>query len=434
MNTSKTLARAVVALSGLMLWAAPPLTTVRDTIYRANGSAFTGKIVIEWRSFEASDTSFIAKNQLELQITEGFLNARLVPTTTATNSAYYRVRYYSSNGTVEFSEAWAVPPSADVLRVRNVRIQDPLLNPGALSGGNLDDITIADVDGLDDELTVRPKRGLTFAANRAAVIGEDGDIESAIGDDEDCVRVNGTASPCGGGTVSQFLSGSFVDGQLPAGSINGSNTVFTLSQSPNPVSSLLLYRNGLLQKRTLDYSLSGSTITFLPAAIPQTGDVLIASYRTTGTSGTIPQTLCSKEGTVTGQPSSTSLGTCEIPGSALQKGDRVEISFDFAHAGATVGYSFQVKWGNTVVATHSAPANSTAGTGRVSLGIYDGGAQWSSQNWGNNSAMTTDAGNSTEVLLNPLTVDFRGQLASASTDTITLRNLTVMRIQAPEVP
>ena len=167
MNTSKTLARAVVALSGLMLWAAPPLTTVRDTIYRANGSAFTGKIVIEWRSFEASDTSFIAKNQLELQITDGFLNARLVPTTTAAGPAYYSVRYFSANGTVEFSEAWAVPPSTDVLRVRNVRIQDPLLNPGALTGGNLNNITIADVDGLDDELTVRPKRGLTFTANNS---------------------------------------------------------------------------------------------------------------------------------------------------------------------------------------------------------------------------------------------------------------------------
>ena len=110
-TTLKKLAMAAVAWSGMMLWAAPPLSTVRNTIYRANGSPFTGKIIIDWRSFEASDTSFIAKNQLELQITDGFLNARLVPTTTAAGPAYYRVRYFSSNGTIEFSEAWAVPAS-----------------------------------------------------------------------------------------------------------------------------------------------------------------------------------------------------------------------------------------------------------------------------------------------------------------------------------
>ena len=429
-TTLKKLAMAAVAWSGLMLWAAPPLSTVRDTIYRANGSPFTGKIIIDWRSFEASDTSFIAKNQLELQITDGFLNARLVPTTTAAGPAYYRVRYFSSNGTLEFSEAWAVPASTEPLRVRNVRIADPLLNPGAQAGNNTM-ITIADVDGLDDELNVRPVKGLTYASGRAARIGEEGDIEAVVGDDEDCVRVNGASGPCGGGTISQYLAGSFVDGQLPAGAINGSNRDFTLAQAPNPVASLLLYRNGLLQKRTLDYTISGNAITFIPEATPQTGDVLIASYRTTGTSGTIPQTLCSTVGTTTSQSSSTSLGICSIPGGVLLPGDRVEISFDFAHAGATVGYGFEVRWGASVVASHSAPSTSSAGAGRISLGVYAGGAQWSSQNWGHDSPMTTGAGSANELLTDPLTIDFRGQLAGATTDTLSLRNFTVMRIQAP---
>ena len=421
---------AAVAWSGMiMLWAAPPLSTIRDTIYRANGSPFTGKLVIEWRSFEASDTSFIAKNQLELQITDGFLNARLVPTTTAAGNAYYRVRYFSANGTIEFSEAWAVPPGTAPLRVRNVRIADPLLNPGP-QVGNIIEVTIADVTALADELNVRPKKGLTYTSGRAAMIGEEGDIEAVVGDDQDCVRVNGTAGSCGGGTISQYLAGSFVDGQLPTGAIDGSNRDFTLAQSPNPVASLLLYRNGLLQKRTLDYTLSGNAIAFVPAATPQPGDVLIASYRTTGTSGTIPQTLYATVGITTSQATITSLGICSIPGGVLLPGDRVEVSFDFAHAGATVGYSFEVRWEASVVATHSAPTTSSAGTGRISLGVYAGGAQWSSQNWGHDSVMTTGAGSTNEILADPLTIDFRGQLAGATTDTLTLRNFTVMRIQA----
>jgi hypothetical protein len=430
MTRLKTLAKAAVALSGMMLWAAPPLSTVRDTIYKADGSKFNGKVVIEWRSFEASDTSFIGRNRLELQVTDGFLNARLVPTTTATIPAYYIVRFINASGTIEFSEAWAVKPSAEAIRVRDVRIADPLLGPGT-GGGSAGNIEIVDVDGLEAELGLRPKRGTTFTPGRTAVIGEDGDIEAAIGADEDCVRVDGTSGPCGGGTVSQFLAGTFVDGEAPTGSINGSNRDFALAQAPNPVPSLLLYRNGLLQKRTLDYTLSGNTVSFEPVATPQSGDVLIASYRTSGTSGTIPQTLCAGVGVGTSNSTGTSLGTCTIPGGVLLPGDRVEISFDHAHAGATTGYGFEVRWGATVMATHSAPAGSSAGSGRVSLGVFAGGAQWSSQTWGRASALTADAGTASEVLANPVTIDFRAQLAATSTDTLTLRSFTVIRIQAP---
>ena len=432
MTTQKKLAMAAVALSGMMLSAAPPLSTVRDTIYKADGSKFNGKAVIEWRSFEASDTSFIGRNRIELQITEGFLNARLVPTTTASAPAYYLVRFINAGGTIEFSEVWAVKPSAQAMRVREVRIADPLLGPGGGGqGGNNTEITIADVTGLDAELNVRPKKGLTYSPGRAAIIGDDGDIEAVVGTPDDCVRVDGTAGPCGGGTISQFLAGSFVDGELPVGAINGSNRDFVLAQAPNPVPSLLLYRNGLLQKRTLDYTISGGNLTFVPAATPQNGDVLIASYRTTGTSGTIPQTLCAAVGVSTSQPSSTSLGVCTIPGGVLLPGDRVEINFDLAHEGATAGYGFEVRWGATVMATHNAPGASSAGTGRISLGVFGGGAQWSSLSWGQGSAITANAGSTTELLSNPLTIDFRAQLAAASTDVLTLRNFTVVRIQAP---
>lgn len=426
------LAAAVAALGAIptLLQAAPPLTTVRDTIYTANGSKFNGRVIIEWRSFEASDTTFIGRNRLELQIVDGFLNARLVPTTTAAEPAFYRVRFINAGGTLEFAETWAVKPAAESLRVRDVRIADPLLGPGQ-GGATAGPVTIADVEGLQGELEIRAKKGATFTAGRVATIGEDGDLESVVGATEDCVRVDGTSGPCGGGTISQYLAGSFVDGELPTGSINGSNRIFVLAQAPNPVGSLLLYRNGLLQRTTVDYTLSGNTITFLVAATPQSGDILVASYRTTGTSGTIPQMLCAATGVGTSNTNSTSLGTCTIPGGTLRAGDRVEIAFDLAHAGATVGFTYSVLWGATTAGTYTAPAAATAGTGRVSLGIYTGGAMWSSQSWAAGGTMGASAGNTIEALENPITIDFRGQLASASTDTVTLRNFTVLRIQAP---
>jgi hypothetical protein len=71
----------------------------------------------------------------------------------------------------------------------------------------------------------------------------------------------------------------YVDKETPEGVINGSNTRFTLSSTPMPAASLHVYRNGLLQKEGLDYILSVNAITFVPAAVPGPGDVLLATYR-----------------------------------------------------------------------------------------------------------------------------------------------------------
>lgn len=70
----------------------------------------------------------------------------------------------------------------------------------------------------------------------------------------------------------------FVENEVPSGTINGSNTSFTLASSPNPASSLDLFVNGQKQKAGgEDFSLSGSTITMVLA--PESGDILLANYR-----------------------------------------------------------------------------------------------------------------------------------------------------------
>ena len=73
----------------------------------------------------------------------------------------------------------------------------------------------------------------------------------------------------------------FADGETPTGTINGSNAVFTVVNSPSPAASLRVFKNG--QRMTVgasaDYTLTGNTITFTSGAIPKTGDVLLADYR-----------------------------------------------------------------------------------------------------------------------------------------------------------
>jgi len=92
-----------------------------------------------------------------------------------------------------------------------------------------------------------------------------------------------TSAPISGAILRayyRFISATaynFVGEEGPAGTVNSSNTVFTLAHSPSPVGSLKLFLNGILQKRTVDYTLSGSTITFTTA--PTTGDTLYAFYR-----------------------------------------------------------------------------------------------------------------------------------------------------------
>jgi hypothetical protein len=73
-----------------------------------------------------------------------------------------------------------------------------------------------------------------------------------------------------------------VEGETPAGTIDGANTVFTLANAPNPPSSLKLYSGGLRLKRTVgldtgDYALVGNTIALNTA--PSTNTIQQADYR-----------------------------------------------------------------------------------------------------------------------------------------------------------
>lgn len=259
---------------GSRLGATPALSIVADTLFRANGTRFNGDVTISWPSFEAADMSNVAAETMQIEISNGNLYVQLVPTTNAITPAIYTVVYTDQDGN-QYTEAWAVPPSIVSLRVSDVRVV-----PGAITGSAPaadTSIAISAITGLQNALNIRPISGTAFAVSRAAVIDSTGAIDGAVGNLTDCLHVDGTSGACGSGTSG--ITGTFVDGEVPSGTVNSSNATFTLANIPNPSTSLALFRNGLLLVQGVDYTLSNSTITFASAEIPQTSDLLLANYR-----------------------------------------------------------------------------------------------------------------------------------------------------------
>jgi hypothetical protein len=259
---------------GARLQATPTLTTIEDTLFTADGNRFNGVVTISWQSFEAADTSNVAGETLRLRISNGLLYVQMVPTTNANSPAIYNVQYTSQDG-IQFSEAWAVPPGILPIRVRDVRV-----TPGSVTGsapGTSTAIQITDVTGLQNALNIRLTSGTAFSVSRAAVINSTGSIDAAVGNLSDCLHVDGSSGACGSG--GSGASGTFVDGEIPLGALDGSNTTFTLANAPIPASGLVLFRNGLLLRQGTDYTLSTRSVTFLTGATPQPGDLLLASYR-----------------------------------------------------------------------------------------------------------------------------------------------------------
>lgn len=78
--------------------------------------------------------------------------------------------------------------------------------------------------------------------------------------------------------ISGGASINFADNETPSGTINGSNQTFTLANTPT-AGSVKVYLNGILQDAGAgnDYTISGSTITYLTA--PISGDKIRANYR-----------------------------------------------------------------------------------------------------------------------------------------------------------
>jgi len=73
------------------------------------------------------------------------------------------------------------------------------------------------------------------------------------------------------------LSSSYVPSEVPSGNMNGTNTVFTLANTPISGTEMV-FLNGILQNRGAgnDYTISTNSITFLSA--PVSTDIILVTY------------------------------------------------------------------------------------------------------------------------------------------------------------
>ena len=433
MSAQKLVLAAMAVCLAAPLQSGPILTTIQDVIYNADGTPYNGFAVITWTPFVAGDTSQIATQSATVNISGGNFMVQLVPTTNATPAGYYKVTFTSA-GNDQFTESWAVPPSTTALRVQAVLMAQgaggaapaPLVTGGA-------PIPESSVIGLLADLAARPMEGSAYAVNSVAMIDSTGELEAVSGNVSDCVHVDGSSGPCG--TAGSSTAGpSFTDAEVPAGLVNGANVTFTLSAVPAPASSLALYRNGVLQKAGQDYSVSGNSIQFLTSSTPQPGDTLLASYRITPT-GTVqgppaPQILCAGMGTATSSTTLSSLGTCTIPPGTLQPGDRVKISFDYSHEGSLTGFTFAINWGNTVLVKRNGAVSDALISGWAEAGANTAACQLSVQTWGTVLGLGAGVQNAYDSLSYNIVLAFQGQMAATTTDTVTLRNFSVVRYPA----
>lgn len=87
----------------------PSLTTISDTVYRADGGRASGTLLISWPAFTTADGATVAAGNLSVTLgANGSFSAQLAPNSGATPAGtFYTVTYQLTDGTVK-TENWAV--------------------------------------------------------------------------------------------------------------------------------------------------------------------------------------------------------------------------------------------------------------------------------------------------------------------------------------
>jgi hypothetical protein len=417
----------IAALCGIA-FAQTGLTTIQDTLFKADGTRFSGTLTIHWGTFDATSVGTIVQQTKSVQVLNGNLQVQLAPNSGVPAPANTYTVMYQSDGREQFAETWTVPASTQPLRVADVRTG--MITSSNSGPANQTPIPESAVVGLLGDLAQRPVKGAGFGTGSVAMINQNGQIETVVGNVGDCVLADGTTGPCGG-PVSVFF-----DGETPAGLVDGVNNTFTLLNAPSGLS-LSLFRNGMYMKAGFDYTLSDSAIQFVPGIIPQPMDTLVANYRIDPDTGsgnlrspTLPgaaaaQVLCSAAGRANTSTTPTSLGSCDVPALGLKPGDRIEVRFTFAHTGTVSGFDVQLNWGTKTVVARRGGSQDAAFAGQAEAAVTSGGAQITAQSWGTVLPFLPAITNA--ALQNGVKVDLIGSLSKQSTDSITLTNYTVLR-------
>ncbi len=327
------------------IFAQSTLTQIQDTVTNADGSPFNGTVVITWNGSTGSNSGTTPLST-SAHIYNGALSVLLVPTTTASSVSFYQVVYYSNSGVVMWSESWQVPPSSTPLALSAVRTSSTGTSGGTGGGSTSGGGTSGGGTSSGGQYATLP-----ISISQITSLSADlASINAAIAALQ--VQVNsGSGSSVG-------VNASFVDGDAISGTLNGNNTTFTISQVPIG-GSLAIYRNGLLQTAGVDYTLAGTTVTFMPNSVPRSTDIMSAYYRVAG-----PPTAAVfvdsevPAGTIDGNNLSFTLANTPTPATSLKlykNGVLLNLGVDYTLSSTNVTFastSVTPQVGDTLIASY----------------------------------------------------------------------------------
>ena len=138
-----------LTLSSTLQAQGPALTTISDTVYRADGTAASGTVLISWPSFQTAEGDAVAAGNLSVTIGPlGAFTAQLVPNVGASPAGtYYVVVFQLDDGTVR-TEYWAVPATSPTT------IAAVLTTPGTGLGKLRRDTAVSECGGVGLGATV----------------------------------------------------------------------------------------------------------------------------------------------------------------------------------------------------------------------------------------------------------------------------------------
>jgi hypothetical protein len=216
------------------------LSTIRDVIYQADGKPFTGTVSIIPEHFDdANPPTLVA------QVDDGLFSLKILPTSAGAVNSSYAVTFQSTVDSSHWTETWLVPLS-DHLALKDVRATS---NNDHAQRALSTPVPISDVSGLG-----------------AALNQIDTTLSSATTTENQLVA-----------KLTLIQQTQAVFGEIPTGTINGTNAVFNLAHIPVS-NTLSLWNRGLRLRAGKDYNLSGSSITFTTNSIPQVVGTLSADY------------------------------------------------------------------------------------------------------------------------------------------------------------
>lgn len=152
----------------------------------------------------------------------------------------------------------------------------------------------------------------------------------------------------GGGSTTIWM-------EVPTGTIDGANKTFSLSVSPSPTSTLMLFVNGVLltQGAGADYTLSGTTITLTIA--PRVNSNLAATYTFAAATSTAYMEVPS--GTINGSNVTFTLASAPAPSSSLMlfvNGvlQTQGVGADYTLSGTTITFAIPPRTNSNLAATY----------------------------------------------------------------------------------